>query len=92
MEVRLSGASRVDLDGSGSTLDLHVSGASTADLEDFSVDTAQVDLSGASTAMLDVKDDIGPANLSGASRLIYSGDPAFRNFKTSGASSINARE
>ncbi len=92
MEVRLSGASRLDLDGSGSSLDLHVSGASTADLEDFSVDSAQVDLSGASTAILDVKDDIGPVNLSGASRLIYSGDPAFRNFETSGASSINARE
>lgn len=92
MEVVVSGASRIDLDGSGATVDLHGSGASTIDLEDFLVGSAQVVLSGASTALLSVKDDIGPATLSGASRLIYSGDPAFRDFKTSGASSISARE
>ena len=92
MEVRVSGASSVDLNGSGARLDLHGSGASTVDMEDFSVDSAQVVLSGASTARLDVKDDIGPATLSGASRLIYSGDPAFRDFKTTGASTISAGE
>ena len=92
MEVRVSGASRIDLSGSGATVDVHGSGASTVDMEDFSVDSAQVVLSGASTARLDVKNDIGPATLSGASRLIYSGDPAFRDFKTTGASSISAQD
>lgn len=91
-DVRVSGASGVDLKGSGVSLDLHGSGASTIDMEDFLVDTAEVELSGASTSRLNVKDSIGPVSLSGASRLIYSGDPAFRDFKTSGSSSISARE
>lgn len=92
MNVNVSGASKIDLNGSGATVDLHGSGASTVDMEDFAVDSAQVVLSGASTARLHVNDDIGPVTLSGASRLIYSGDPAFRDFETSGASSITASE
>lgn len=92
LEVNVSGASRIDLNGSSAAMDLHGSGASNLDMEDFTVDSAQVNLSGASTARLNVTSDIGPATLTGASRLIYSGDPAFRDFKTSGASSISASE
>lgn len=91
-KVALSGASGVDLEGSGTVLALQGSGASTIDLEDFNVGSAEVALSGASTARLNVKDDIGPVTLSGASRLIYSGDPVIRDFETSGASSISARD
>ena len=91
-DVELSGASSVDLAGSSAGFTLRASGASSADLEDFAIDSAEVHLSGASTATLDVKDQIGPVRLSGASRLVYLGDPAFRDFHTSGASSISARE
>ena len=80
-DVDLSGASVVVLAGKGTTLTLGASGASNADLEEFTVDSAKVELSGASTARLNVKDNIGPVSLSGASRLIYSGDPAFRDFQ-----------
>ena len=92
MDVRVSGASGVDLKGSGASLILDGSGASHIEMEDFTVDSAQVDLSGASTAHLDVTDNICPVDLSGASRLFYSGDPAFRDFETSGASSISAEK
>ena len=87
-DVRLSGASSVDLMGSSSSVKLKGSGASRAVLGDFSIGSAEVNLSGASMASLNVKDNIGPASLSGASRLTYLGDPAIRNFQTSGASSI----
>ena len=91
-DVELSGASSMYLKGSGTTLTVRGSGASSADLYDFAVDSAVVDLSGASTAGLNAKDAIGPVYLSGASRLIYSGDPAFRDFRTTGASNISARD
>ena len=91
-DVVMSGASLIDLTGSSASFSLKASGASSADLEDFSINSAEVDLSGASTATLNVKDNIGPVELSGASELIYLGDPAFRDFHTSGASFISAHE
>jgi hypothetical protein len=90
--VELSGASSLDLTGSSASLSLRASGASKAKMEDFAIDDAEVHLSGASSATLNVKDNIGPADLSGASKLIYLGDPTFSDFQTSGASSISAKE
>jgi|AP95_1055475.scaffolds.fasta_scaffold21732_3 hypothetical protein len=90
--VDLSGASSLDLTGSSDSFILRGSGASRAVMEDFAINSAEVHLSGASTATLNVRDNFGPVALSGASKLIYLGDPAFRDFHTSGASSISARE
>ena len=61
-------------------------------MEDFNINSAEVRLSGASTATLNVKDRFGPVALSGASKLVYLGDPTFKDFHTSGASSITAYE
>ncbi len=90
--VEMSRASSVDLTGSSASLSLKASGASKAKMEDFAIDEAEVHLSGASSTTLNVKDNIGPADLSGASKLTYLGDPTFSDFQTSGASSISARE
>ena len=90
--VELSGASSVLLTGSSDGFTLKASGASSADLEDFAIDSAEVHLSGASNATLNVKDIIGPVALSGASKLIYLGNPTVQDFQTSGASSISAHE
>lgn len=90
--VELSGASTVDFEGRGTALTVSGSGASNADLEDFAVDSATVDLSGASVARLNVSDSIDPVILSGASKLIHSGNPSFRNFKVSEASAIISQE
>jgi hypothetical protein len=91
-DIKLSGASSVNLTGATARFSLNASGASKAAMEDFAIDVAEVHLSGASKATLNVKDNIGPAALSGASKLIYLGDPTFKDFHTSGASSISARE
>ena len=91
-KLRLSGASSVDLTGSSPIFKLNGSGASRAVMEDFAIDSAEVHLSGASSATLNVKDKFGPVSLSGASRLVYLGDPTFKDFHASGASSISAHE
>ena len=90
--VELSGAGGVLFEGSSTTLKVSGSGASNANLEDFAVESAAVDLSGASVARLNVSGSIDPVSLSGASKLIHSGNPSFRNFKTSGASAIISQE
>ncbi len=91
-DVRLSGASSLKLTGSSPSFSLKGSGASRAIMEDFAINSAEVHLSGASTATLNVKDKFGPVALSGASKLVYLGDPTFQDFQTSGASSISAQE
>jgi len=84
----LSGASRVELQGSADDMTVDASGASSVGLSGFEVVNADVTLSGASngTVKLDGRLD---ANLSGASRLTYIGEPVMGSINTSGASTIN---
>ena len=89
IDLDTSGASRVDLVGSATALTLEGSGASTLDLADFAVDTADVTLSGASEATVNVQERIEPADVSGASRLRYLGDPSLGDVTTSGASTVD---
>jgi hypothetical protein len=51
----------------------------------------EIELSGASSAHVAVSETLGPARLSGASSLRYSGDPALREIHTSGASTVAPR-
>jgi cytoskeletal protein RodZ len=87
-EFTISGASRVELQGSADDMTVDASGASSVKLSAFEVTNADVTLSGASdgTVKLDGKLD---ANLSGASRLTYIGEPTIGSVNTSGASTIN---
>ncbi len=85
-----SGASTVALDGIGGDLALDASGASTVDLEEFAVADAQVGLSGASSATVNVS-GILDVEASGASRLEYTGDPELGRIDTSGASSVGEK-
>ena len=89
-EISLSGASAIDLTGTGPSLSLKASGASKADLEQFKVNTAAINLSGASTARVTVFDVLDPVWLSGASRLTYTGNPLVRNLHISGAATVNS--
>ena len=68
--------------------DLRASGASSIDLEDFLLEIASVNLSGASKATVNVSDELGPVEASGASRLRYLGQPSLSGVDTSGASSV----
>jgi hypothetical protein len=87
-DMEASGASRITLDGSAAEITANGSGASTLDLADFVVDTAEVTLSGASQATVNVQDRLDPVTLSGASRLRYVGDPNLGDVNTSGASTL----
>jgi len=83
----VSGASTVELNGSGEALVLDVSGASTANLSDFAVNDAEVEASGASTAKVNASGRLD-AEASGASHVVYLGNPTLGTIDSSGASSI----
>ena len=88
IEIDASGASRVTLEGLATELNLEVSGASSLDLSNFTVDTADVRLSGASDATVRAQERIDPVDVSGASRLRYLGDPSLEDVSTSGGSTV----
>ncbi len=70
----LSGASSVVIDGTADDMILRGSGASDANLSNFRVHNAEVDLSGASEATINVDGSLD-ADLSGVSTLLYIGEP-----------------
>ena len=90
VDLALSGASRADVSGSVARLHLDVSGASTADMPDLTADGAEVRLSGASRAELNVTSDLD-YELSGASTLTYAGRPRVGHSEVSGGSSVHQR-
>ena len=86
--VMLSGASRVELEGSAKDININASGASRVNLSRFPVNNAQVLLSGASTGTVNLNGRLD-ADLSGASKLSYIGEPTMGNINTSGASTLS---
>jgi hypothetical protein len=88
--LEASGASRAKMQGSGDALDLEASGASFADLSEFTVTDADVQLSGASQAQVNMDGTLN-ADLSGASKLTYDGDVHLGTMDTSGASTGQQR-
>jgi len=90
VEFDISGASTVQLDGSANDMVAHVSGASRLNLDDFTVNNADVDLSGASSGTVNLSGRLD-ADLSGASRLWYIGEPTMGTVDTSGASTISQK-
>jgi hypothetical protein len=88
-DIDASGASRVLLEGFATELTIEGSGASSLDLADFTVNTAEVRLSGASDATVRAQERIDPVDVSGASRLRYLGDPSLGDVTTSGASTVD---
>ncbi len=86
----LSGASRIGLAGSASDIVIEASGASSVNLADLPVNNANVRLSGASQATVNLDGRLD-ANLSGASRLSYTGEPTLGNISTSASSTVSKR-
>lgn len=83
----LSGASNVVVDGIADDMILRGSGASNADLSNFRVQNADVDLSGASEATINVDGRLD-ADLSGVSTLLYIGEPTLGNIDISSLATI----
>jgi len=90
VEFGISGASSIQLEGSANNMDATASGASHLNLDDFIVNNADVNLSGASSGTVNLSGRLD-ANLSGASRLWYIGEPMMGDIDTSGASTISQK-
>jgi len=90
VEFGISGASTIQLEGSASDIDANVSGASHFNLEAFTVNNADVNFSGASSGTVNLNGRLD-ADLSGASRLWYIGEPTMGTIDTSGASTISKK-
>ena len=88
--LNLSGASSVQLQGSAGDLVIDASGASRVGLDSFPVASADVKLSGASGATVNLDGRLD-ADLSGASRLNYIGEPTMGDIHTSGGSSVSKK-
>jgi hypothetical protein len=84
----LSDASFLELQGSADDISIDASDASRADLADFAVLTADVHLSGASGAVVNVSERMD-VSLSSASSLEYIGSPKLGKLEMSGASTLN---
>jgi len=89
-DIGLSGASEIKLEGSGGDIKINGSGASEAELADFPVDNADIDLSGASQVSLDISGRLD-VSLSGASRVEYSGNPTLGDTDISGGSVLERK-
>jgi hypothetical protein len=89
--MSLSGASRIELTGSANNVTLEVSGAGQANLPNFSIQNASANVSGASSATVNVTGKLD-ADVSGASTLNYSGNPSLGKVNVTGASSLNHKQ
>lgn len=88
LTIVLSGASVADLRGASSTLMAEVSGASTLKAFSFPVQTAEVNVSGASVGKVTVANHLH-AIATGASTVLYRGNPVVDS-EASGGSSIHS--
>lgn len=86
----LSGGSQVNLWGTADDLVVSGSGGSQLDLEAFSVDNADVHLSGGSRATVNV-DGTLDIDLSGGSRVSYVGEPTLGDIDLSGGSRVDRK-
>ncbi|MFC2058633.1 head GIN domain-containing protein [Chloroflexota bacterium] len=84
----ISGASTVELEGSAYDVSMNVSGAGSAKLANFVIANADIELSGASDAKVNVSGRLD-IDASGASKLSYSGNPTLGRVSISGFSSLS---
>lgn len=89
--LTLSGASRCELTGTGGDTRLSVSGAGQADLSGFRIQNADLELSGASRAKINMDGTLN-ASLSGASQLEYTGNVTLGRTSSTGASKLRGGE
>ena len=90
IEFDISGASTVQLEGSADDMVAVVSGACTFNLGDFTVNNADVNISGASTGTINLDGRLD-ANVSGVSTLLYIGDPTMGTIDVSGYSTLREK-
>ena len=89
-DIHVVGASRMDVKGQMGDAVIDVAGASPLDLANLTVRNAGIKLLGASQCSLSVSGRMD-AELAGASRLVYGGNPVMGNIRAVGASSLTRR-
>jgi hypothetical protein len=89
-KLEATGASRIELTGTGANAIMKITGASGAELSEFPVQNANLEISGASNAAINLNGRLD-ANVSGASKLLWAGSPIMGNIQTSGASSLQRK-
>jgi RNA polymerase sigma factor (sigma-70 family) len=90
-DVSASGGSKVSLKGAAKEGKLSASGGGRLQLADFALDSAEVNLSGASKAEVQAKTKLDYV-LSGASHLEYQGDPTVGKHEASGVSHTSQKK
>ena len=87
LRIDSSGASKIKIEGATKNLTIDMSGACKLDAEKLSAEIVSIDASGASSAFVSVTGDL-KVDASGASKVVYFGNPTNLEKKTSGASSV----
>ena len=90
MTIEADGASKVQLRGSAKAAVLRASGASQLRLADLALDAADIELDGASNALIRVK-DLLKYHVHSASHLEYLGEPTITAASKTGTSSVSHR-
>ena len=75
LDLRMSGASTASFVGSGTEATIDASGASMLKLQDFLLEIAHVEVSGAAGGTINVRDELSPVTVTGVSHLRYIGEP-----------------
>ena len=86
-DIHVVGASVIGVKGTLGDASINVAGASNLDLENLTVHNAEIRLVGAGRCYVRV-DGKMDAELAGASRLVYAGNPVMGNIRTVGASQL----
>jgi hypothetical protein len=86
-QITISGASRCELTGSAGDADFNVSGASQANTQNFQLQNAVVEVSGASRATINTNGSLS-VDVTGASTLEYLGKPTLNKINVNGASRL----
>ena len=90
LSIQASGASKIVASGETAKLDIEISGASGVDAEQLRASNVSVDASGASKATVNATSEL-QADASGASKILYTGEPATVNKDESGGSRITKK-
>jgi hypothetical protein len=90
LAVKCSGDSKIAVSGETSNLTIKVSGASNVDADNLKSVDVDVDANGASHANVNVSGDL-TSRATGASSIVYAGDPKSTDNHQSGASSISRK-
>lgn len=88
--IKVAGASKIELTGNSTDAEIDASGASQLRLADFTLNNADLKVNGASGADIKVNGKLD-IDLSGASRIKYTGNPTLGKVKVAGASSLDKK-